>query len=49
MKKSFNIQKLLHHKFKSHGTKPNAPLLVESFPKRLRTPFEASQFGGFHR
>jgi len=26
----------------------DAPLLLESFPKRPRTP-EASQFGGFHK
>jgi hypothetical protein len=27
----------------------HAPLLIEIFPKRPRTQFEASQFGGFHK
>jgi hypothetical protein len=46
VKKSFNIQELLHRKFKFHGTKSHAPLLVESFPTpRRRTPSEASRFG----
>jgi hypothetical protein len=48
VKKSFNIQELLHHKFKCHGTKAHAPLLIESFPKTPRTESEASQFGGSH-
>jgi hypothetical protein len=32
VKKSFNVQELLHHKPKRHGTKAHAPILVESFP-----------------
>jgi hypothetical protein len=49
MKKSFNIQELLHHKSKCHGMKPMHPsLLVESFPKTPRTQSEASWFGGSH-
>jgi len=27
----------------------DAPLLLESFPKRPRTQFEASRFGGSHK
>ncbi len=49
MKKSFNIQELLHRKSKHHETKADAPLLLESFPKRPRTQSEASWFGGSHR
>jgi hypothetical protein len=48
VKKSFNIQELLHHKSKHHGTKAHAPLLIKSFPKKPRTQSKASQFGGFH-
>jgi hypothetical protein len=33
VKKSFNIQELLHPKSKGHGIKAHAPLLVESFSK----------------
>jgi hypothetical protein len=32
----FQIQELLHHKSKRHGTKPMHLLLLESFPKRPR-------------
>jgi len=50
VKKSFNIQELLHHKSKCHETKPMHPsLLHERFPKRPRTQSEASQFGGSHK
>ncbi len=31
MKKSFNIQELLHHKSKCHGTKPMHPSLSKAF------------------
>ncbi len=48
MKKSFNIQELLHHKSKCHGMKAHAPLLVEIYPKTPRTWSEVSQFGGSH-
>jgi hypothetical protein len=48
VKKSFNIQELLHSKSKRHETKADAPLL-QSFPKRARTRSEASQFSGFHK
>jgi hypothetical protein len=48
VKKSFNIQELLHYKSKHPGTRPNAPLLIKSFPKTPRTLSEASQFGGSH-
>ncbi len=48
MKKSFNIQELLHHKSKCHGMKAHAPLLVEIYPKTPRTGSEVSQFGGSH-
>jgi hypothetical protein len=48
VKKSFNIQKLLPHKSKCHGTKPMHPLIVESFKKTPRTGSEVSQFGGSH-
>jgi hypothetical protein len=37
VKKSFNIQELLHCKSERHETKADAPLLLESFPKRPRT------------
>jgi hypothetical protein len=33
MKKSFNIQKLLHHKSKRHGTKPMHPSSSRAFQK----------------
>ncbi len=33
MKKSFNIQELLHHKSKHHGTKPMHPSLLRVFQK----------------
>jgi hypothetical protein len=33
MKRSFNIQKLLHSKFKRHGTKPMHPSLSRAFPR----------------
>jgi hypothetical protein len=33
MKKSFNIQKLLHHKSKHHGTKPMHPSLSRAFQR----------------
>jgi hypothetical protein len=49
MKESFNIQELLHRKSKCHETNPNVTLLLKSFPKRPRTQFEASQFGGSHK
>jgi hypothetical protein len=49
MKKSFNIQGLLHHKSKCHKTKLMHPLLLNSFPKRPITQFAASQFNGFHK
>ncbi len=42
MKKSSNIQELLHRKSKHHGTNPMHPLLVKSFPTRWRTQSEAS-------
>ncbi len=55
VKKSFNIQELLHHKSKPHETKAHAFLLVkyfECFPKTSkiipRTQSEASHFGGSH-
>jgi hypothetical protein len=53
VKKSFNIQELLHYYYKSkhHETKANAPLLLlllQSFPKRPRTRSEASRFTGSH-
>jgi hypothetical protein len=48
VKKSFNIQELLHHKSKRHGTKPMHSLLVESFPKTPRTRSETSRFSGSH-
>jgi hypothetical protein len=47
VKKSFNIQELLYHISKHPET--NAPLLLQSFPKRSRTRSEASQFGGSHK
>jgi hypothetical protein len=31
VKKSFNIQELLHHKFKRHGTTPMHPLSSRAF------------------
>jgi len=40
VKKSFNIQELLHPKPKCHGTKAHGPLLP---PKTPKTQFEASQ------
>jgi hypothetical protein len=40
MKKSSDIQKLLHH------TSPN---VMERFPKTPRTQSEASWFGGCHK
>jgi hypothetical protein len=46
MKKSLNIQELLHRKSKRHGTKPMH--LVESFPTTPRILSEASWFGGSH-
>jgi hypothetical protein len=33
MKKSFNIQELLHHKSKSHGTKPMHPSSSRAFQR----------------
>jgi len=33
MKKSFNIQELLHHKSKCHGTKPVHPSSLRAFQK----------------
>jgi hypothetical protein len=48
VKKSFNIQELLHSQSKRHETKLMHPSLLESFPKRPRTQFEASWFGGSH-
>jgi hypothetical protein len=33
MKKSFNIQELLHHKSKRHGTKPMHPSLSRAFQR----------------
>jgi hypothetical protein len=33
MKKSFNIQELLHHKSKHHGTKPMHPSSLKSFER----------------
>jgi hypothetical protein len=45
VKKSFNIQELLHHKSKQ----ADAPLLLKSFPKRPRMPAEASWFNGSHK
>jgi hypothetical protein len=33
MKKSFNIQELLHHKLKCHGTKPMHPSSSKAFQK----------------
>jgi hypothetical protein len=47
VKKSFNIQELLHCKSNRHGTKADAPLLLESFPKR--PVYEASWFGASHK
>jgi hypothetical protein len=48
VKKSFNIQELLHCKSKRHGTKAHAPFLVESFPKKPKTQSEASWLVGSH-
>jgi len=50
VKKSFNIQKLLHRKSKRHGTKPHAPhpSLIKSSSKKPRTQSEASRFSGSH-
>jgi hypothetical protein len=47
-KKSFNIQELLHHKSKRHGTKARAAVLVQTFPKTPRTQSEAYRLGGSH-
>jgi len=47
--KLFNIQQLLHHKSKRHGTKAHAPLLIKSFPKIQRTQFAASSSRAFQR
>ncbi len=33
MKKSFNIEELLHHKSKLHGTKPMHPSSLKAFQK----------------
>jgi hypothetical protein len=33
VKKSFNIQELLHHKSKRHGTKPMHPILLRAFQR----------------
>jgi hypothetical protein len=33
MKESFNIQELLHHKLKRHGTKPMHPSLSRAFQR----------------
>jgi hypothetical protein len=33
VKKSFNIQELLHHKSKRHGTKPMHPSLSKAFQR----------------
>jgi len=51
VKKSFNIQELLHHKSKCHETKPMHPSLLESsFPKRPRTQSEApTPVSGTHK
>ncbi len=46
VKKSFNIQELLHHESKHHGTKAHARVLSESFPQRTQS--KASWFGGSH-
>ncbi len=46
MKKSFNIQELLHPQVQTSWNQAHAPLLVESFPKTPRTRSEASPFGG---
>jgi hypothetical protein len=48
VKKSFNIQELLHCKYKCHGTKPMHTSSSKSFPKRPRIRSEASWFGGSH-
>jgi len=48
MKKSFNIQKLLHRKSKHHETKP-MHLLERAFQRDLRIWFEAFQFGEYHK
>jgi len=48
VKKSLNIQELLHCKSKHNGTKPMHSLLIKSFPKTPRTQAEASQFSGSH-
>jgi hypothetical protein len=42
MKKSFNIQELLHYKSKRHETTPIHPSLLESFLRRPRKKYEAS-------
>jgi hypothetical protein len=38
----------LDRKSKRHENKAHAPLLIQSFPKTLRTRSEASWFGGSH-
>jgi hypothetical protein len=48
VKKSFNIQELLHSKSKHHKIKAHAPLLIESFPKTSRIQSESSRFSGSH-
>jgi hypothetical protein len=48
VKKSFNIQELLHSKSKHHKIKAHAPLLIERFPKTSRIQSESSRFSGSH-
>jgi hypothetical protein len=37
VKKSFNIQELLHRKSKHHGTKPMHPSLLRAFQRNYKT------------
>jgi hypothetical protein len=48
VKKSFNIQELLHHTSKRQWNQALALLIIESFPKTPRTRSEESWFGGSH-
>jgi hypothetical protein len=52
VKKSFDIQELLHHKSKCHETKLMHPFSFRSFQRqqeRTEAGSEASQFGGSHQ
>jgi len=49
VKKSFNIQELLHHKSKRHETKLMHPSSSRAFKRDQEHDLKASWFGGSHR